>query len=123
MHETMVAESIRISITAEAEKQNAKPMAATISCGVFNALNDDVLIFAFEAIVKGTICEGMKLIVRHIPIGAECDDCGRTFDFDIANPVCAHCGGKNYKMLPDAPLMLDEIEFDKEDNNVQSRTR
>jgi len=113
MHETMVAESIMVSIAAEAEKQNARPVSAVVSCGVFNAINDEVLTFAFEAIAKGTICEGLKLTIEHKPIRGKCDDCGETFEFDIANPICTGCGGDKYKMLPDAQLILDEIEFDE----------
>ncbi|MHC4338387.1 MAG: hydrogenase/urease maturation nickel metallochaperone HypA, partial [Planctomycetota bacterium] len=64
MHETMVAESLLAAISAEAAKQNAKPLGAKISCGMLNALNDEILCFAFEAIAKGTACEGLKLEVE-----------------------------------------------------------
>ena len=65
MHETMVAHSLLTTILAEAEKQNAKPFNAKISCGTFNVINDEVLGWAFEAIAKGTLCEAMTLEVEH----------------------------------------------------------
>jgi Zn finger protein HypA/HybF involved in hydrogenase expression len=43
MHETMVAESLLATISEEAKKQNAKPLSARISCGMLNAVNDEVL--------------------------------------------------------------------------------
>jgi len=81
MHETMIAESLLAVILEEVKKQNAKPISAKISCGMFNAVNDEILCFAFEAAAKGTPCEGMKLEIEH-------------------------------KTKPDAPLLLEEIEFE-----------
>ncbi len=115
MHETMVAHSLLISISAEAEKLNATPLTAKISCGTLNAINDEVLCFAFGAIAKDTICEGMKLQVEHKPMQAACKDCNETFDFEIHHPQCPKCHSSNsFDLLPDAPLILEEIEFETE---------
>ena len=54
MHETMVAQNLLVTISAEAAKQNAKPVNARISCGKLHAISDELLVFAFEAIAKGT---------------------------------------------------------------------
>jgi len=80
MHETMLAENLLSAILEEVEKQNAKPVSAKISCGLFSAVNDEILRFAFDAAAKGTPCEGMRLEIEH-------------------------------KAKPDAPLLLEEIEF------------
>lgn len=114
MHEAMVAQSLLNTICAEAEKQNGRPISAKVSCGAFNALNDDVLGMAFEAIAKGTVCEGTQLEIEHKPIRAKCRDCQKEFDFEIANPLCEHCGSDKFELLPDAPLLLEEIEFEAE---------
>jgi len=83
MHETMIAESLLATISDEAAKQNAKPISAKISCGMLSAVNDEILCFAFQAVAKGTPCEGMRLKIEH-------------------------------KAKPDAPLLLEEIEFETE---------
>ncbi|MFZ0034340.1 MAG: hydrogenase maturation nickel metallochaperone HypA [Sedimentisphaerales bacterium] len=114
MHETMVAESLLTTISAESTKQNAKPVSAKISCGMLNAINDEILGFAFEAIAKGTPCEGMKLEIEHKPIQGRCKNCDETFDFEPRRLKCPACGGENFDLLPDAPLMLEEIEFETE---------
>jgi hydrogenase nickel incorporation protein HypA/HybF len=114
MHETMVAESLLTTISAESAKQNAKPVSAKISCGMLNAINDEILCFAFEAIAKGTPCEGMRLEIEHKPIQGKCKNCDETFDFELCQPKCPRCKGKEFDLLPDAPLMLEEIEFETE---------
>jgi hydrogenase nickel incorporation protein HypA/HybF len=114
MHETMVAESLMTIIAEQGVKNNAKPIAAKISCGMLNPVNDEVLRFAFEAITKNTPCEGVKLYVEHKPIRAQCRNCDANFDIDMSRPECPKCGRADFELLPDAPLVLEEIEFQTE---------
>jgi hydrogenase nickel incorporation protein HypA/HybF len=114
MHETMVAESLLVTISTEAAKQNAKPVNARISCGTLNAINDEVLCFAFEAITKGTLCEGMKLKIEHKPMQGLCKDCNESFNIDLSCLRCSKCGCEDFKLLPDPPMLLEEIEFQTE---------
>ena len=118
MHEAMVAESLLATISNEAEKQKARPTAAKISCGALNAINDDVLGFAFEAIAKDTVCEGMKIQVEHKPMQGRCKSCNRSFDFEIFSANCPGCGGEDFELLRDAPLVLETIEFETEQSDV-----
>lgn len=111
MHETAVAESILQTILQHVEETGAKPTEAVISCGHFNGLNDECMQFAFEAAAAGTVCEGMTLTITHIPLQAKCKKCEAVFDFDIYKAVCTACGSDEYKFEPDAPLLLETIEF------------
>jgi hydrogenase nickel incorporation protein HypA/HybF len=114
MHETIIAESLLATISAESKRQNAKPVSAKISCGMLNAINDEVLRFAFEAIAKDTMCEGMKLEIEHKPIQCKCKSCDAIFSFELCRPKCPRCESEEFDLLPDAPLILDEIEFETE---------
>ena len=107
----MVADSLLQIILKECSERGAKATGAKISCGQLSALNDDVLGFALEAIAKGTAAEGMRLEVEHKPLQAECRGCGRTYTVDMGEPGCPHCGGADFRLLPDAPLLLETIEF------------
>lgn len=114
MHEMTVAQSLMAIISEQAEKNNAKPVTAKISCGMLNPVNDEVLRFAFEAIAKDTPCEGMRLQVEHKPIRARCRNCEASFDVELSRPECPKCGSGDFDLLPDAPLLLEEIEFQTE---------
>ncbi len=121
MHETIVAQSIFDTIKVEAQKLGAKPINAKISCGQLNPINDEVLNFAFDIIAKDTICEGLKLEVVHIPLKSTCKKCGYTFNFDIYSPGCGKCRSEDFDIAPDAPLLLETIEFeDKQENEDNS---
>lgn len=112
MHEAMIAQSIFDIITAETKKQNAKPIKAKISCGTFNAVNDDVLSMAFESISRETVLQNIKLEIEHKPMRAKCHKCSQVFDFEIVRPLCSRCGSEQYDLLPDEPLLIEEIEFE-----------
>ena len=114
MHEMTVAQNVLNAILQEASKQGEKPTAAKISCGELYAVNDELLRFAFEAISKGTDCEGLKLTIEHKPIHAHCKKCNYNYDIDISIPACPKCNSEDYELLPDAPLMLEEIDFQTE---------
>ena len=114
MHETAIAQGIFDAIEKEAKQQDAKPLSAKITCGLLNAVNDEVLQFAFDAICKGTICEPVELNIEHKPLRGKCKKCEEEFDIDISKPLCSCCGSHRFELLPDGPLMLQEIEFDME---------
>ncbi len=111
MHEMMVAENLLAAISDEAAKRDVKPIGAKISCGKLYVINDEALSFAFEAIAKGTPCEGLKLQIEHKPIQGRCKKCDETFIVDFSGPQCPKCGSEDFELLPDAPLLLEEIEF------------
>jgi hydrogenase nickel incorporation protein HypA/HybF len=111
MHEMTVAESLLTIISDEAAKHNARPISARISCGTLNPINDEVLCFAFDAITKGTSCEGMKLQVEHKPIQGQCSNCNEKFNIEFSSPECSECGSEDFVLMADAPLILEEIEF------------
>ena len=112
MHETMIAQGIVDAISKEAQKHNAKPVGAKISCGQLNPINDEVMNFAFEIAANGTVCEGVSLEIVHIPLKATCKSCGGGFEFDIYSPGCSACQSSDINIEPDAPLLLEEIEFE-----------
>src|SRR3989339_1583652 len=72
MHEAAVAQSIFDTVMAEAQKQKAKPIRAKITCGKFEAVNEEILAFAFSAIAKDTIAKDMKIDVETKPVTALC---------------------------------------------------
>ena len=114
MHETAIAQGIFDAIEKEAEQQKAKPISAKITCGLLNAVNDEVLQFAFDAICKDTICESVELNIEHKPLRGKCKKCDEEFDIEISEPLCSGCGSGSFELLPDEPIMLQEIEFDTE---------
>lgn len=111
MHEMTVAQNLLDMIKDEAIKRNGKPVKAKISCGILNCVNDETLTFAFNALAKDTVCEGITLEVEHKPISGHCRSCDTTSEVKYFSPKCSKCNNEDIELFPDAPLVLDEIEF------------
>jgi len=114
MHETMVAQSMIAVVLEECKKHEGTPVRVKVSCGQLNALNDEVFGFAFATMAKGTACEGIALDIEHKPLQGRCEQCQMVFAVDFSDPRCPSCGTQSYQLLPDAPLLLEEIEFIEE---------
>jgi hydrogenase nickel incorporation protein HypA/HybF len=114
MHEAMVAENIIESILSQVPKKNGRVVRVVISCGQINAINDEAMEFAFDMAAEGTICKGAKLKIKHIPLKATCENCGKKFNYDLYDPCCPKCGKSDIKIGEDAPLLLEEIEFEED---------
>jgi len=112
MHEAAIAENVIEAILAQASKKGGKVIGVMISCGQMNVINDEAMKFAFDAAADGTICRGAKLKIKHIPLKAGCNNCRRKFSLDLYDPKCPKCGKSDFSIGDDAPLLLEEIEFE-----------
>jgi hydrogenase nickel incorporation protein HypA/HybF len=113
MHEMMVADSLLQILLRECQGRGARPVLAKITCGQLNPINQEVLAFALEAIAKGTLCEGIRLEVEQKPIQAQCRACTQVYAVGNDLPRCIGCGSGDFRLLPDAPLTLETIEFEE----------
>ncbi len=119
MHEAMVAENIIQTVLAQTKNKTGpsgagKVTRIVISCGQINAINDEAMQFAFDVAAADTICKGAKLKIKHIPLKGVCRSCKNEFEFDLYSPQCPKCGKSDFSLGEDAPLLLEEIEFEGE---------
>ena len=63
----------------------------------------------------------MKLEIEHKPLQAKCTDCHQNFYIEFSEPKCTRCGNREFELLPDAPLILEEIEFETE--NIHEKNK
>ena len=122
MHETVIAQRLHKLISAEAAKYGKRPVAAKISCGTFSAVNDELLLEAFDAIIKGTNIERLNLEIEHKPMQGLCNKCKQKFNLDLSGMRCTGCGSEDFDLLSDAPIILEEIEF-KTEKKSESQNR
>ena len=114
MHEITMVQNLLGVMLAETAKQNARPVLAKISCGVFDVVNDEAFRFAFEAVSKGTPCEGVELEIVHKPIQGKCKNCRQSFIIDQTSMKCPGCGSEDFELLSGESLLLEEMEFEKD---------
>ena len=113
MHEAAIAQSLLEIIEQQEKQHDARAVTAIVSCGTFNTVNDEALIFALEAITKSSR-ENIELKIKHKPTCGICSQCKTTFDVTIEKYQCPKCKSDDFELMPDAPLLLEQIEFDED---------
>jgi hydrogenase nickel insertion protein HypA len=111
MDESQIAQCILELVCAEAGKRDLKPLAVTVSHGAMLAVDKEALHEAFRLSARGTVCEGVSLVLRQIPLQIRCDSCGAEGIYELYAPHCPRCRSHNFHFLPDAPIVLEDIEF------------
>ena len=53
----------------------------------------------------------MTLKIDHKPLQGLCKKCDSKFNIEFSSPKCLKCGSEDFELMPDAPLLLEEIEF------------
>lgn len=86
----------------------------TVEVGEMTDIVPDYLLRYYPAAVKGTLLEGSRLIVRTVPVKAECAACGTRFHPDRSNDYrCPSCGSTKAKLLAGKSTVLRSIAAKK----------
>lgn len=81
-----------------------------LSIGELAEIQEFALQFAFEAMTPGTMAEGAKLSVTHIPATSKCNECGIEYGHDRFEMLCPECGSFAVTPLTGRELLIDSIE-------------
>ncbi|HKZ94699.1 MAG TPA: hydrogenase maturation nickel metallochaperone HypA [Candidatus Bathyarchaeia archaeon] len=91
MHEFSVTSQIVQSVLTEAEKREAKKVTeVNLVIGKLTFLGLEQVRFAFEALTKGTIIEGSKLIIEEQEGIVKCGNCGYEGGFKYQDDPLYH---------------------------------
>jgi len=117
MHEMGIMSGVLQTVVASAEQAGATRVTSVqLSIGRMTEAIEDVLVFAWEALSEGTICEGSKLEVNMIEPRSLCPECGNEFEHDRFHRGCPACGNMLTELIAGRELQLDSIEVDMPDD-------
>jgi hydrogenase nickel incorporation protein HypA/HybF len=113
MHELSIAESILDAVRRElAGRTGARPIRVGLRIGEMTAVDIDSLSFCFEAMLRGTDWESLRLDARICPQRRVCRDCGEEFDVIEYNSACRACAGGNTTLTSGDELDFDYLEIE-----------
>jgi hydrogenase nickel incorporation protein HypA/HybF len=84
-----------------------------ISVGALRQVVPSSLEFSFEAICKGTACDGAELEQTLVPAAASCP-CGERWTLEELALRCPRCGGTDVSIRDGEQLTVDYIEVEEE---------
>jgi hydrogenase nickel incorporation protein HypA/HybF len=91
VHEFSVTSQIVQNVLAEAEKRGAKKVTEVhLTVGKLTFLGLEQVRFAYEVLIKDTIMEGSKLIIKEQEGTVKCNNCGYQGDFKYTDDPLYH---------------------------------
>ena len=113
MHELGIMTGVMDAVTKSAEEAGAdKVLKITLSVGEMTECIQDALVFAFEALSEGTLCEGAELVISMITPKSRCLECGAEFEHDRFHMFCPECDSFATQLIAGRELQIDSIEVD-----------
>lgn len=116
MHEMGIMAGVLDTVRSAAEDAGAtRVISVALSIGQMTEAIEDILVFAWEALSEGTICEGAELKVNMIAPRSLCPECGLEFEHDRFHRVCPTCGNALTELIAGREMQLDSIEVETPD--------
>jgi hydrogenase nickel incorporation protein HypA/HybF len=114
MHELNIAEAVLKAVQTEAMRHpGSLPRKVGVRVGELAAVDPEALRFCFEAIIRETDLESLRLEVELCPLRHRCQDCGQEFivrDYDFR---CPQCGSERSVCISGDELDLAYLEVEE----------
>jgi hydrogenase nickel incorporation protein HypA/HybF len=119
MHETaLIAEVLKTVRQSALEKNLSKVTKIKLAIGKLSMALPEALIFAFQVLKKGTICEEAELEIESKEIILQCLECMREFRPQDYLFSCPFCTSRQVKIIQGRELHI--ISFEGEENELGS---
>jgi hydrogenase nickel incorporation protein HypA/HybF len=113
MHELGIAQDmLRIAMEYAAKNKAQRITAFNIEMSAAADESEDSLGFHFEHLMQGTIAEGARIEIVHIPPRVKCLDCTTEFNFGTINVLCPKCHGARVQVLHQDEFKLTSIDIE-----------
>lgn len=93
MHELGIMTGVMDAVTTSAQQAGAtRVLKVSLSVGEMTEAIEDALMFAFEALSEGTLCEDAELQITMVKPKSRCLECGAEYEHDRFHMLCPECG-------------------------------
>jgi len=114
MHELAVTESILQIAEKHAIQADAKKVTDIfLVIGNLSSIVDDSIVFYWDMISKGTICEDSNIHFKRIPATMVCLACHHNFEIPVELIPCPNCGSYQLKVNSGEEFWLESIEIER----------
>ena len=113
MHEMSLAEGVLQLIEDAAKREGFRRVATVwIEIGQLSGVEPESLAFCFEAVTSGSLAQGARLEIIHVPGTGHCLECGRDTELDAVYDSCRHCGAVPVQVTGGTEMRVKELEVD-----------
>lgn len=113
MHEMSLAEGI-VQLIEEAAVREGFSVVKTVALeiGRLSAVEPEALAFCFDAATRGSIAEGARLEIEHVPGSAVCLQCGAVAEIENLYDPCPKCAAFGLRVTGGTEMRVKELEVD-----------
>lgn len=113
MHELAITEGIIGLAIPAAEKAGAKRILEIhLKIGALSDVFPECIQDCLEQVTKGTMAEGVKLVVSEIPVKILCRDCLAESTIDKKERQCPHCGSRNFRVTEGREYYVESLKVE-----------
>ena len=113
MHEMSLCEGVIELVEEEARKGGfAKVRTVVLELGALGSVEPDAMEFCFDAVSRGTVADGARLVIETVPGAGWCLDCAKTVPIEERFGACPECGQYHVQMTAGAELRVKELEVE-----------
>jgi hydrogenase nickel incorporation protein HypA/HybF len=113
MHELSLAQSILEIVETETKSRpHARAIAVGVRIGALAAVDADALRFGFEASIKDTEMEGLRLEIRITEAERQCLMCDHRYKMLTLESACPECGSQDAIPMGGDELDIEYLEVD-----------
>ena len=121
MHELGIMTGVMDAVTTSAQQAGAtRVLKVSLSVGEMTEAIEDALMFAFEALSEGTLCEDAELQITMVKPKSRCLECGAEYEHDRFHMLCPECGSFATELIAGRELQIDSIEVDIPDDDEEN---
>ncbi|MCX7799449.1 MAG: hydrogenase maturation nickel metallochaperone HypA [Fimbriimonadales bacterium] len=113
MHEVSICAAAVRAAVAKAEEMGGRRIAVLrLRIGALAGVVPEALDFAYPVVCRGTLAEGSRLELEHVPVRCLCEPCGKEFSPQGAVYACPSCGVPSARIVSGRELELAQIELE-----------
>jgi hydrogenase nickel incorporation protein HypA/HybF len=113
MHELAITQSMFEIVLKQAEQSKAKKVTKiNLVIGELTGVVSDCIQFYMDIIARGTVAEGVIVLVKSVPATVKCLSCGKTFTVKEMEWKCPYCGEISLEVSGGKELFVESIEVD-----------
>lgn len=110
MHELSLVQGV-VEI-CEQHSGGRRVLEVTLEIGSLSGVVPEALEFCFEAVVKGTLLEGARLIIERVPATGFCTVCGVVSKMETYFDPCPCCGAHVLDLRSGDEMRVKDLEVE-----------
>jgi hydrogenase nickel incorporation protein HypA/HybF len=113
MHELSIAMSLLDALEEEAERRQARVIAAHVRLGPLSGVVKEALLSAFEMARESTLLADCRLVIEDVPIVVFCPHCNANRPVRSMQEICCQiCGTPTPKIISGNEMELKAMEIE-----------